>query len=360
MPAPTELKILKTKLSKYFLRPKPPVPGVNGVGIGYIEQRKSYKINVYVRNGHSQQMDDMIRSALAEISGRPLDTLLYEIVPMQRPVFAGSLQVVDSKCTTDELKEGPYAGQSISVSYGELIRGTLGCYVKKLGDNSQDVYILSCNHVVAAFNDPNDYGSAVTTSHPKYKEFAQLDSNFSEIAGSDVNGEYIPNLIDAAIAKINSGVTYKLELAGRFDGESPKKIYGAYQGTFEVGLKVRKHGKATCKTWGSIRDEDCDFVMEPFTGGDKFLFVNQLLIRPSKKNHLTSNGKKDGSSFALPGDSGSLVVTDEPQPKAVGLLFGIGDITDISNYYPNIARSDYALLNPIGSVLDKMNLEIVT
>jgi hypothetical protein len=66
-------------------------------------------------------------------------------------------------------------------------------------------------------------------------------------------------------------------------------------------------------------------------------FVNQILV----------TGDVDTPTFGGPGDSGSLIVTDDICPQAVGLLFA------------GSADQSTTIANPIDKVLSKLNVSMV-
>ena len=91
--------------------------------------------------------------------------------------------------------------------------------------------------------------------------------------------------------------------------------------------------------------------------GDVFAFnVNNVVVNYPSLGALRFDAQveirgRDGR-FSAGGDSGSLVVTDDADPRAVGLHFaGNG------RQAPGLSRS---FANPIGRVLDELSCHVVT
>jgi hypothetical protein len=89
---------------------------------------------------------------------------------------------------------------------------------------------------------------------------------------------------------------------------------------------VRKMARTTCITTGKITAISVN-MQKVFFGNGIATFGNQIVISPA--------------GFAGPGDSGSLIVTKESCPRAVGLLFA--------------GNKSFVLANPISAVLTKLN-----
>jgi hypothetical protein len=138
------------------------------------------------------------------------------------------------------------------------------------------------------------------------------------------------NLIDAAIITTDKNLVSK-------STPPPPVAYGTPRSiTWKkpiLGLGVMKFGRTSGFTHGTIIGIN-QIVLVPYTPGLVF-FINQIEVVAT-----------DAPSFGIPGDSGSLVVTNDPLGDRfpIGLLFaGGGGIT---------------ACNPIQDVLDFFKLEI--
>lgn len=96
-------------------------------------------------------------------------------------------------------------------------------------------------------------------------------------------------------------------------------------------------GRSSGHTWGVIHDPVVR-VNVFYDGVGTAAFDDQILVRPE------GDPSESAAVFALPGDSGALVLADGN--FAVGLLFAVNTIM------PN-----RAWLNPIGGVLRELGVE---
>jgi hypothetical protein len=211
-----------------------------------------------------------------------------------------------------------------------------GCFSGTLGSLVQDQnsiqYILSNNHVLADVNKAKK-GQLIIQPGLVDVDCSKIKSDAVATFSRTVKIKFgkKPNTIDAAIAAVNSGdvspdILNIGEIAGTVVTASP-------------GMSVEKMGRTTCFTTGSISAVGVNGTINySDTGGKKLAkFVNQILI--------DSSGPPD--NFGGPGDSGSLIVTQESCPQAVGLLFaGSGDETQ-------------TIANPISAVLSGLNVSMV-
>jgi hypothetical protein len=223
----------------------------------------------------------------------------------------------------------------IGVSTGnenECSAGTIGARVK----DSSGVYALSNNHVYALENkssygskvlqpglydtacvyDPNNVIGALSTYVPLKFDNLECDPEYNLSAC---------NIVDAAIA--GSSVDY-------LGNSTPTNGYGTPKSTPvllpELGTPVQKYGRTTSLTKGTITAINAT-VRINYDSGVAF-FADQVVVTSKKP-------------FIKPGDSGSLLVTD-PGCDPIGLLFA-GD-----------SSGKYAIANPIGEVLDALDVTI--
>ena len=204
--------------------------------------------------------------------------------------------------------------------------GTLGSMVQ---DSSNSQYILSNNHVLADINKAKSgqlivQPGLVDTAPPCTKTPGDAVAMFSRTV--KIKFGHGTNTIDAAIALITPG-----------DVNSDILNIGAIASSVvdpTVGLAVQKMGRSTCVTSATISAVSMNGTIN-YGGGKKAKFVNQIVI--------------DGN-FSTPGDSGSLIVTQDTCPQAVGLLFAGG--MDQNGTPVTIA-------NPISAVLSGLNVTMV-
>jgi len=202
--------------------------------------------------------------------------------------------------------------------------GTLGSMVQ---DQSANKFILSNNHVLA---DTNKAKPGQPIVQPGLADAACVQTVGDEVA-SFTRAVKIKfggtNTVDAAIAAIVP------------EDVNPSILnIGLIQSTVvpaTVGLAVQKMGRTTCLTNGTISAVGVK-VKVKYPGRGKAMFVNQIVI----------NGPLPPNNFGAPGDSGSLIVTTDTCPQAVGLLFA------------GSQDQSQTIANPISNVLTKLGVSM--
>ena len=193
--------------------------------------------------------------------------------------------------------------------------GTLGSLV----EDSAGQYILSNNHILARTNKARPGEPIVQpglVDNNCMRQPSDIVATLSRAVKVSFNRRR-PNTIDAAIAAVNPG-----------DVDSQIRNIGSISSTTlapSPGLSVQKMGRTTCLTTGSIQAVGVSAI------------VSYNDFNPRKKRARFVNQIVTSSSFSSPGDSGSLIVTNESCPRAVGLLFaGSSDGTTIANPISNV------------------------
>ena len=199
--------------------------------------------------------------------------------------------------------------------------GTLGSMVQ---DNNGKQFILSNNHVLDDTNKAK-HGDLIVQPGLADVQCAQTPSdgvaNFSRAVKLNFGGG--TNTVDAAIAEIIPG-----------DVSSDIMNIGPISSTTVApspGLPVKKQGTTTCTTTGNISSVGARLKIK-YGGGKVAKFVNQIIINVQ--------------DFGAPGDSGSLIVTQDACPSAVGLLFA------------GSANQSFTVANPISNVLSKLHVSM--
>jgi hypothetical protein len=212
----------------------------------------------------------------------------------------------------------------IGVSVGnrrECSAGTIGARVR---DPLGRVFVLSNNHVLALENIA-PIGSGIV--QPGLYDTSCVYSSANWI-GTLYDFEPISftndNIMDAAIAKSSK---IKLGTATPADGYGLPRVATV---AAAVGQKVQKYGRTTSLTKGTITAINGIFDVTYAAGTARF--VNQIVVTST-------------SAFILPGDSGSLLVTN-PSRNPVGLLFA------------GNAAGTLAVANPIKPVLQRFGVTI--
>lgn len=267
-------------------------------------------------------------------------------------------EVVPAKCDNQDRYETIQGGIQIqarnrdSTVTGDTNKGTLGCIVRKRGDESEDNYhLLTADHVLD--HDDSDVGGLVyhpsapatgdTTSSQKIAmiESSGVQADVEFTGRRPTNGEEIPmnGYVDCAIARLDlasrccgircgtdnvrhastiidldpgttNDITDVRDLSLDFDmalGEGP-------HGTITDANRVVKVGRTTGRTVGIVTHINS----AARAGGDIVSgFIEIAFDTSSTSNGLNCKGR---ALFIEGGDSGSLVL--DMQRRAVGLAFG--------------------------------------
>jgi hypothetical protein len=229
----------------------------------------------------------------------------------------------------------------VSIGHIQITAGTLGCLVKK--DNV--VYILSNNHVLANSNEasigdsilqpgPHDGGRDPQDQIAVLSEFVPISfegdvggppcsvakwvasvlNNLATLAGSSTRLrpyriQQTENKVDCAIARPLRPEDVKNEIL------QIGTIANIQNG--ELGMKIKKSGRTTGLTTGTI--EQTDVTVRVNYGTNKVaLFTDQLLA----------------GAMSQGGDSGSAVLSENN--NLVGLLFAGSETTTVINRISNV------------------------
>ena len=148
-----------------------------------------------------------------------------------------------------------------------------------------------------------------------------------------------PNLVDAAIAALAAGIEAEIADYGPLG-----TLSGVLEDPAEAGA-VAKRGRTTAFTRGRVTAFELDGVQVGYTRGT-LTFDDQIEIES------TGSG-----SFSAGGDSGSLILTADDAPRAVGLLFAgsetggpTGTGLTFANSIANVLRALGVTLAAGGSV----------
>ncbi|WP_254512691.1 S1 family peptidase [Anatilimnocola floriformis] len=209
--------------------------------------------------------------------------------------------------------------------------GTLGyfCRSLKVGEGS-DVFVLSNNHVFANANDSQKDDDLV---QPGIIDGGSLgSSHFAELHRSvplKMGGTSL-NFVDAAIGKLLTGIAFEPEIL------TIGKVHGA--ALADTGMRVCKHGRTSGYTEGVITDLAIDALVGMDHNDPSIVakFEDQIRIVPATPF----------TSFAEPGDSGSLILKHSNK-AAVGLHFaGAND-------------GSYGLANHMSHVLKELDIALL-
>ena len=207
--------------------------------------------------------------------------------------------------------------------------GTLGALVQ---DQSSNQFILSNNHVLANVNKAKR-GQLIVQPGLVDTECQKIASDAVATFSRTVKIKFgkARNTIDAAIAAVLPGDVSAdiLNIGG----------IASAVATPGVGMAVKKMGRSTCLTTGTISAVGVNTSVGYPAGGK--------LKRANFANQIVINSAGPPNNFGGPGDSGSLIVTQDMCPQAVGLLFA-GSLDQTQT-----------IANPIAAVLSGLSVSIV-
>src|ERR1044072_2120885 len=344
---------VKNNLSSEYLRPGFS-NNIHAVGIGTLGLAAEYCLQVFISDT-TQELWVGSGAAALPTSYRGVPLVLIEMAP------AGFLSAADAIAAENRFPNGIRNHQDviiggISGANSNLSgqSGTLGyfCFRKRKFMNRREVHLLSNSHVLAdlrrAKPDDTDLIMQPSPGEPgKNRPIAALVS-FSPLKFGGETNE--PNHIDAAIARLWESHPYKtlIPLIGAVKGYVEKK-------NIEIGEPVRKFGRTTGFTQGSVLSIYLDILIRYDRTGKSAFFKDQVLIAPASMAW---------PKFVAKGDSGSLVV--DAHQNALGLIFG--GVAELQGEVPATKADDkqrhdlstsvsqkiegYGVANPISEVLE--------
>jgi hypothetical protein len=215
-----------------------------------------------------------------------------------------------------------------SVAHVDVTAGTIGAFVTVGGETP--LRVLSNNHVLAN-EDQARPGDAVLQPGP-YDGGRDPQDRIGAFERAVALRDSGANLVDAAIAALD-GVE-----AEPLDYGELGTLAGMLADPAEAG-EVAKRGRTTAVTRGRVTAFELDGVQVGYTRGT-LTFDDQIEIEGA------------GGAFSAGGDSGSLILTAEPAPRAVGLLFAGSETGGPSG-------TGLTFANPIAAVLRELDVALV-
>ena len=294
--------------------------------VGYTRGAEEEAVHVYVTRG----------------SRRSLERLSTDLnsVPV-RVINTGRLIIRPEAVTATGIRgniyehNGRIACGSSCAPAGENYAGTFGALVRSTGA----MMALSNNHVFAACNHVPVGQPILSPSAMDARPEIPAPRELCRHAGIVELRSGTPTLVpmarcDAAVASITDESIVSSWQGDDVAGyDTPVNTATPF-----AGLRVKKTGRTTGITSGTVEaviptPMPLPYKNTNFTGA--VWFTDVWTVRAD-----------DYEQFALPGDSGSLVVTENGD-SAVGLLFAAS------------AKGDYGWIAPIDVVLNELNLTLV-
>ncbi len=216
-----------------------------------------------------------------------------------------------------------------SVAHVDVTAGTIGAFVTVGGDTA--LRVLSNNHVLAN-EDEADPGDAVLQPGP-YDGGTDPQDRIGTFEKAVALSDTGANVVDAAIAALADGIE-----AEPLDYGELGTLAGVLEDPAEAGA-VAKRGRTTAYTRGRVTAFELDGVQVGYTRGT-LTFDDQIEIES------TGSG-----SFSAGGDSGSLILTADDAPRAVGLLFAGSETGGPTG-------TGLTFANPIAAVLRELGVAL--
>lgn len=289
-----------------------PLANVHATGVG-IRDDGQFVVKVYMFDTAA------VQSAAAEsLFTKPMQQVSIDVehLPMQtafdraapkKPVAAAS-----ANPDQHQARRRPVPGGVEIAPLGGNFVGTLGCFVRRGGDDNGPLFVLSNNHVLA---DVNRFPIGKAFTQPFSANPADTIATLSgfEPILFPTPGSQPRNVMDAGIAAVTDTsqvVTGKMLNIKKYTPQlmAPRP-----------GMTVTKSGRTTGVTSGMIRAIRVRGVQVNYG-------TRQNPIIATFDNAITITGER-GMPFSNPGDSGS-VILDKASGRPVALLFaGDGSTT---------------------------------
>ena len=298
------------------------MPGVNAVDVGYkyVNGQRTDVVAIRVSVSKKKPLSQVPKSQRVadQIDGLPTDVIerTYHLQQFSNRMAVEDITLQADTTNYRPLKGGISIGPCRAVG-GFVFAGTLGAIVK---DNaSGNPMMLSNFHVMCVDNgwtvgDDMTQPSRVDTGSCPADTVGKLQR--ATLSAS----------VDGAIASLASGIGYACEIVD----------IGAVAGTntATLGMAVRKRGRTTGLTYGSVDSVSLSVNIDYGDGIGVKTLTNQLGVAPD----TTHNPK-----FSDHGDSGSVIVDNDR--KVVSLLFAGSD-------------DGHTIGNPIAAVLSELNVQL--
>ena len=294
--------------------------------VGCDETEGQEKVYIYVTRGTKKKLEN--------IAGDKGDVAV-KIVNIGKTVIKPEAVSSATNRGNVFVREGRIACGSSCQPAGENYTGTIGAIVRR----DKELFALSNNHVFAACNhvpvgqpimSPSNADTGPNIPAPR---LIAKHSGIIELRSG--NPQLVPkNSFDVAFATIEPDAVTSWQ-GNQVDGyDTPTACVSPV-----AGMSVKKIGRTTGLTFGIVESDVPKYCLLPYRC-QKFTamvwFQNIRIVRVSGTEH-----------FALGGDSGSLVVTEDGK-HAVGLLFAAS---------PN---GQHGYIIPIESILRELKMSLVS
>lgn len=199
--------------------------------------------------------------------------------------------------------------------------GTLGAFIRR----SDGDYALSCFHVMVPTikSDEGNMQLGHPIFHPGREPRYSLGATrqIGKLKDYIVISRIEENTMDCAIAKLDPKLRHTGNIIPKGYGYPNEgkaiRLMAAQENELQRDTKLCKIGRTTCYTCGVLRAFEFDYLHVHIPGEGYVIFTDVLEVRSISKDE----------PFSLPGDSGSLVFTEDTL-EAVGIVFAGGERED--------------------------------
>lgn len=292
-------------------------PNVVGVGVGYeiVAGRRTDRVSIRVYVRKKLPKADLPPEAVLPdtIEGWPVDVIEDEFRLHQAP----PITIEDHKRRHNFLVGG--------ISIGNLIVGGSGTLGVSVFDNRTGQEMLLSNWHVLCSRDACQSGEPIIQPGTGGGDVGTAGDVVAQLIRSQLTDQ-----VDAAIAQpLGQRPLFKevLEL-GMVEGSNRAVL----------GMIVRKSGRTTGLTPGTVSDVSADLDVGPYPDGSTHSFSDQIVI------------ESDTVDISLPGDSGSVWV--DQTNRVVGLNFAGSGKRAVANHIDEVLTALDINLGPGMTVLD--------
>ncbi len=312
-------------MEEYEGRPEP-FANLAVQAVGFEVGPEQPKVHIYLTRGNAKQMNALPQ----EIDGVPIAVHKMGNLVV-RPEAAAS---ANHRGNLFERHNRICCGSSCAPT-SESLSGTLGALVRL--EHGRQLYLLSNNHVIGGCNhvakDQPIVSPSNNDSHPMVRAPLEIGRHFRiEELRSGTPDFVVPGAADLALARATDQNNISSWQGDDVDGyDTPILSMNPTS-----GLVVKKFGRTTGFTTGVVEAKTTaplglDYNSKHFKA--KVWFANVWSVRAHPD-----------PVFALPGDSGSLIV-NENATHALGLLFACNKSGDTAWFIPmqNISAAFHGL-----------------
>ncbi len=304
---------------------------VQSVGVEEGQEVDNPRVHVYVTKGGRLPPREIVHR------GEPVTVVVNRIGQVVvRPEAAVSV----THSGAVYLRGGRVACGSSCAPSAEQYAGTLGALVRKVVDEDHNdnsggpLFLLSNNHVLAAGNHTPVGQPILSPANVDARPGARAPGEVGRHAEIRELRSGDPELVPAACDDVAIAAAVNPDLLSSWQGDDSGYDTPSACVPMETGMAVKKFGRTTGLTVGTVEAR-----LRPFPMPYRCRLFSAVVWFENAWSVLCG---RDQDSFALPGDSGSLVVTED-ETHAVGIVFAAGGRSARGGGYGIVIPIEHAL-----------------